>query len=130
MLISGSDEAIGLITADLETLASDAGMRAELTQVRPAPPSAPRSTYRLSGRALDQPGLVHEVANVLTRFELNIESMQTSLEAAAHTGAPVFAMELVVSVPSSADIGEFESELARLCDSLNIDWHFSPVHGR
>jgi glycine cleavage system transcriptional repressor len=66
--------------------------------------------------------LVHEVASALTRFQLNIESMETTLEPAPHTGAPVFAMDLDISIPGGTDIDAVKRELARVCDSLNIDW--------
>ena len=89
--------------------------------------AAPRLPYRLTGRALDQAGLVHQVANLLRSLDVNIESMETTLEAAPVTGAPVFAMDLMIAVPSDTPIQKLRDELARVCDSLNIDWHLAAL---
>ncbi len=128
MLIAGSQEAIDRITNDLEALSEQTGIHARLTAARPAGAgAAPRLPYRLTGRALDQPGLVHQVANLLRGFNVNIESMDTTLEAAPVTGAPVFAMDLIIAVSSDTPIQELRDELARVCDSLNIDWQLAPL---
>jgi glycine cleavage system transcriptional repressor len=126
MSIAGTDEAIERITADLDALGARTGIHARLTMaVRVESDAVSRSPYRLTGRALDQAGLVHQVANVLRGLGVNIESMETTLEAAPETGAPVFAMDLVIAVPDDAPIETLRAELGRVCDSLNIDWNLA-----
>ena len=71
--------------------------------------------------------MVHQVANVLRSLDVNIESMETTLEAAPVTGTPVFAMDLVIAVPSETPIQKLRDELGRVCDSLNIDWQLAPL---
>ena len=70
---------------------------------------------------------MHQVANLLRSLDVNIESMETTLEAAPVTGAPVFAMDLVIAVPGDTPVQKLRGELARVCDSLNIDWHLAPL---
>ena len=123
MSIAGTAEAIAKIAADLDTLGARTGIHARLTtDVRVGSGPSSRLPYRLTGRALDQAGLVHQVANVLRGLDVNIESMETTLEAAPVTGAPVFAMDLVIAVPNETPIQTLRDELGRVCDSLNIDW--------
>ena len=122
MSIAGTDEAIERIRDGLEDLGTRTGIHAQLTPAAPVREAAARVAYRLTGRALDQAGLVHQVANVLRGLGVNIESMETTLEAAPETGAPVFAMDLVIAVPVDAPIPTLREELGRVCDSLNIDW--------
>jgi glycine cleavage system transcriptional repressor len=86
-----------------------------------------RLPFRLTGRALDEPGLVHQVANLLRSLDVNIESMETTLKAAPITAAPIFAMELIVAVPVDTPLPRLRDELARVCDSLNIDWHLAAL---
>ena len=43
------------------------------------------------------------------------------------TGAPVFTMELVVSVPRATPIGELRAALGDLCDRLNLDWQLAAL---
>lgn len=128
MLIAGTPEAIDRVAADLDAMAAQAGLKAQLTAVVAAGAGArPRLPFRLTGRALDQPGLVHLVANLLRSLDVNIESMQTTLEAAPITGAPLFAMDLVVAVPTDTAVRMLRDELARVCDPLNIDWHLAAL---
>jgi glycine cleavage system transcriptional repressor len=128
MSISGSRDAIDRITADLDTLMGQAAIHARVTPASGALAEAgPRLPYRLTGRALDQTGLVHQVANLLRGHDVNIESMETTLEAAPVTGAPVFAMDLVIAVPSDTPMPKLREELGRVCDALNIDWHLAAL---
>jgi glycine cleavage system transcriptional repressor len=128
MLIGGAEEAIDRLASDLDALISQTGIHAQLTTAKPiGRRTVSRLPYRLTGRALDQPGLVHEVANVLRGFDVNIESMETTLEAAPVTAAPVFSMEVVIAVPNDTPVQELRDALARVCDSLNIDWNLAPL---
>ena len=43
------------------------------------------------------------------------------LVAAAHTGASVFNMQMIVSLPSNLHIARIRDEFAEFCDELNID---------
>jgi glycine cleavage system transcriptional repressor len=127
MSIAGTEDAIRRITTDLDALGKDTGIHARLTSPLPGgDAAASRSSYRLTGRALDQAGLVHQVANALRGLDVNIESMETTLEAAPETGAPVFAMELVIAVPDDTPVERLDQELARVCDLLDIDWRLAP----
>ena len=70
------------------------------------------------------------LAHLLAELGVNIESVQTTLAEAPITGAPVFSMELVISVPRATPIGELRAALARLGDSLNLDWQLSTLQRR
>jgi glycine cleavage system transcriptional repressor len=125
MSVAGPAEAIERITSELEALAGKTGIHAQLTPAarrRHTGAAGSKVPYRLTGRALDQAGLVHQVANVLRSLGVNIERMETTLEAAPETGAPVFAMELLVAAPPDLPFERLEGELGRVCDALNIDW--------
>ena len=126
-LVGGSPEAIDRIAADLESMSAKSGLYARLAPANTRAASPARVPYRLQGSALDQPGLVHEVASMLRSLDVNIESMDTSLEAAPITGAPVFAMDITIAVPQNLAIAQVRAELARVCDLLNIDWHLAPL---
>ena len=43
------------------------------------------------------------------------------------TGAPLFAMELILAVPSDTPLASLREQLARVCDALNIDWTLAPL---
>ena len=132
VLIGGSDAVLSKVESELPRLTERTRLHAEL---RPAtPPGAPGTPtavdampYRLRASAIDQSGLVHRLAHVLRDQGINIESMDTRLAAAPYTGAPVFEMELVVSVPRKTPLAQLRQQLGRLCDELNIDWQLEPI---
>jgi len=55
-------------------------------------------------------------------MNVNIESLDTQLRPAPVTGAPMFEMELVLSVPKSTPISALRQRVGATCDELNIDW--------
>jgi glycine cleavage system transcriptional repressor len=131
VLIGAAQEAIDRIRADLDALTSQTRVHAQVTEaVTAGVRVASRLPFRLTGRALDQPGLVHVVANLLRSLNVNIESMDTTLEAAPITAAPVFAMDLIIAVPTDTPVPKLRDELTRVCDPLNIDWHLVALSSR
>jgi glycine cleavage system transcriptional repressor len=128
MLVAGDEATAGRPVADLAELARAAGIRAELTAAvaheRPSPAAIP---YRLNTTAMDHPGLVQSVAHVLGQLGVNIESADTTLKPAPMTGAPLFAMELVLAVPATTRVSELRERLAEVCDDLNIDWQLTAL---
>jgi glycine cleavage system regulatory protein len=121
LLVTGSEEAVARIGADVDVLRSETGIDATFTPVEPHDAAA-GERYRFEAQAADQPGLVHRVADVLRRFDVNIETLDTTLEAAPITGTPTFAMSIVLSVPTGVQIADVERELERICAELDLDW--------
>ncbi len=129
MLIGGGDAALRKVEAELDALAQSSRLH---TEIRPAEPEQTATVrdaipYRLTATAIDQQGLVHRIAHLLRELGVNIESLDTRLAAAPYTGAPVFEMELVLTVPRAASLSRLREKLGRLCEELNIDWHLDPV---
>jgi glycine cleavage system transcriptional repressor len=87
----------------------------------PSPPTVVGVPYRLNTYAMDQPGLVHRITDLLQRHGINVEELTTRSQPRPETGAPLFSMELTVTVPTSVPIRTVRSELERLCDELNCD---------
>ena len=80
---------------------------------------------RLRTFAMDQPGLVHRVTDLLQRHGVNVEELTTRSTPRAHTGAPLFSMELLITVPPALPIRSLRAELEQLCDELNCDLELS-----
>jgi glycine cleavage system transcriptional repressor len=121
LLVTGDDDAVARIVGDVDVLRRETGIDATFTPVGGEPAPAGRH-YRFEAKAADQPGLVHRVADVLRRFDANIEQLDTTLEAAPITGTPTFAMSIVLSVPTGVAIEDVQQELERICAELDLDW--------
>jgi glycine cleavage system transcriptional repressor len=83
--------------------------------------------FRLKTYSMDQPGIVHRITHLLHRRGVNIEELQTRLEAGAHTGTPLFTMDLRMTVPRGVSVKGLRDELESLCDSLNCDVDLEPA---
>ncbi len=129
VLLGGDEKTLGRIRSDVWQLQQSSGLHADL---RPASAvgsvsSADALAYRLTATAIDQPGLVHRISHLLKALGVNIESLETRLTAAPYTGAPMFEMELVLSVSRKIPIGDLRGKLGGLCDELNVDWQLATV---
>lgn len=124
VLFAGSGDAVARVERELHELEQITNLAVRATPV-PEPKTAPRRTYRISARALDQPGIVHQVADALGRCAANIESVETTLEPAPVSGTPIFAMEIVVAPANGLD--EIEAALETVCRRCDIDWSVSAV---
>lgn len=121
VLLSGSAESIDRIAADADVLRTQTGLELQLTPV--SSERAPRAPeLRFHGQALDEPGLVHEVADVFRSHGANIESLSTTIEPAPVTGAPVFTIDAVVS---TTDAEALAAALEPVCARLDITWDLS-----
>ena len=83
--------------------------------------------FRLKTYSMDQPGIVHKITSFLREQHINIEELETSLESAPFMGTPVFTMEIVMLVPSTANVKNLRRALEELGDTLNCDVDLDPA---
>lgn len=83
--------------------------------------------FRLRTYAMDQPGIVHRITELLSRHGVNVEELQTRAQPRPQTGAPLFSMELLMTVPPTIPIKRLRDELHALCDALNCDVELQQV---
>lgn len=112
-ILSTQAEALGLIITCKRTQTGLAGTQ--------------RVPYSIEAFSVDQPGIVHRVANFLSDRQINIQEMQSTRYAAAHTGTSMFAMQILVSIPTDIHIVGLRDEFLDFCESLNIDATLEPV---
>jgi glycine cleavage system transcriptional repressor len=128
VLVGGPEAVLGRLQADARELSAQTGLRAELRPAGEAPIAAGEALpFKLTGTGIDQPGMVHKIAHLLRDMRINIESLHTVLKPAPYTGAPMFDMELIVSVPRATSLSQLRQGLAKVCDELNIDWQLDRV---
>lgn len=128
VLVGGPETVLGQVESDLRALSAQTGLRAELRPAGQAPIAAGEALpFKLTGTGIDQPGMVYKVAHLLRDMRINIESLHTILKPAPYTGAPMFEMELILSVPKTTSLSQLRQGLAKLCDELNIDWDLERV---
>jgi len=127
LLISGTWNAIGKMEAMIPGLQKKLNLTLVAKHTEPRQPGKKVVPYMVDVVAMDHPGIVHDVAEFFSGREINIEDMNTWTYAAAHTGTPMFALGMTISVPSEQNIGRLRQEFTEFCDDLNIDATLEPA---
>lgn len=77
--------------------------------------------YEIEAISVDQPGIVYQLANFFSTRDINIEELNTSSYAAAHTGTPMFAINMIVDIPMDTHIAGLRDQFMDFCDEINLD---------
>lgn len=85
--------------------------------------------YAVEVVALDHPGIVHHLANFFSTRNINIQDLVTNRYAAAHTGSPMFSVNIVVNIPADCHISSLREQFTEFCDELNLDAIIEPLKG-
>jgi len=125
-LISGHWSAVAKLENQLPAIEK----KLELTIV--AKHTEPRATrkdmvpYMVDVVVMDHPGIVHDVAEFFAGRNINIEELSSWTYPAAHTGTPMFSLNMTISVPADLNIGRLRQEFTEFCDYLNLDATLEP----
>lgn len=124
--VSGAQEAIGALQGRLPETGHALGLTiiAKPTQSRPV--RAPALPYVVDVVSMDHPGIVHEVARFFSARHVNIEKLDSEAYAAPHTGTPMFAMHMTVSIPANENIARLRDAFMEFCEERNLDSALEP----
>jgi len=127
MLVSGNWHTLGKLERELEKLdhASNLTFSIRKTDVRKSRDDL--MPYAVDVVSLDQEGIVFNLAAFFASRNIEIGDVATRRYAAAHTGAPMFAVQMAVNIPSTIHIAQLRDEFLELCDRLNLDAILEPV---
>jgi glycine cleavage system transcriptional repressor len=127
LLVTGNWNAVAKLEDQLPSLAERMTMTI----------TSRRTAYRETGRnllpyavdvvALDNPGIVHNLANFFSSREINIQDLTTTSYAAPHTGTAMFSVHMRVDIPARLHIATLRDEFMDFCDQLNLDAIIEPI---
>ena len=126
LLVSGPWNAVGKLESQTKALEKklDLTLAAKITEPRVTKQNM--VPYVVDVVSMDHPGIVSGIAEFFSSREINIEDLSTWTYAAAHTGTPMFSMNMTISIPASINIGRLRDEFTRFCDELNLDATLEP----
>ena len=127
VLVSGHWSAVGKLEAQLSALEKRLEMTIVAKHTEPRDSRTSMVPYVVDVISMDHSGIVHEIADFFAARQINIEEMSTWTYPAAHTGTPMFSMNMTVSIPSELNIGRLRQEFTEFCDSLNLDATLEPA---
>lgn len=69
----------------------------------------------------DRPGIVHEITEILARYRVNVEELETTVRSASMSGESLFLAHARIFVPSETDLDKLQGELEDLANELMVD---------
>ena len=127
MLVSGNWHTLTKLERDLEKLGEGDNLTFAIRKTAERETKVDRMPYAVDVVSLDQEGIVFGLANFFASHDIEIADVATRSYAAAHTGAPMFAVQMAVNIPSAVQIAQLRDEFLELCDRLNLDAILEPV---
>ena len=127
LLVSGNWHTLSRLEQGLDKLCESGDLTVSIKKTDNKPVADNRMPYAVDVVALDEQGIVFNLANFFASRDVEIADVATRSYAAAHTGAPMFAVQMAVNVPSSIHIAQLRDEFLELCDRLNLDAILEPV---
>jgi len=121
LLVTGQQTDIANLARDPSPLGAGTGLQISVRETRTEESAAAAIPYSIVTAGMDHPGIVRQIASVLHRFQVGIESMDTGIGCAPNSGTPIFSMEATVSVPPEVRIRQLREALTELGDELNMD---------
>ncbi len=126
LLVSGNWHAIAKLEAELPKLGEKEGIRVEIHRTEDRNSGADLLPYAIDVICLDQPGIVANLSSFFSTREIEISELNTATYSAAHTGTPMFSVQMVINIPASTQIAELREEFMDFCDELNVDAIMEP----
>lgn len=127
VLVSGNWHTLAKLEGELKKLAEATGITISLRRTEQRAPRKDVVTYSVDVVCLDQQGIVHNLAGFFSARGIDIAELNTRSYAAAHTGAPMCSVQMMVHVSSKVHIAALREEFMDLCDQLNLDAILEPV---
>ena len=127
LLVSGLWNAVAKLEGQLKAVEKklELTLVAKATEARAIKDNA--VPYVVDVVCMDHPGIVQKAADFFSLREINIEELSSWTYAAAHTGTPMFSLNMTLSIPASVNIGRLREEFTRFCDEMNLDASLEPA---
>lgn len=126
LLVSGNEESMQSIQQCLPQLEQ----QLELTIVTRQTTQADNHGHHIFHahvEAMDHPGIVHRVTEFFALKQFNIKSLETNTYPVAHTGTPMFSLEMELLAPNPSDIDELQHEFEDFCEQLGLDGKLTDI---
>ena len=127
LLVSGNWHTLAKLEAELEKLGAAHNLTITVRRTEPRPVREDQLPYAIDVVCLDQAGIVFNLAGFFSARNIEIAEMNTRSYAAAHTGAPMFSLQMTVNIPAKSHIGTLREEFMDFCDQMNLDAIMEPV---
>ena len=127
LMISGKWNELAKLEEALPPLREKLGLTITAARTESARENKGLIPYAVEVIAIDHPGIVYQIASFFSAREINIHELNTNRYAAAHTGTPMFSMNMIVDIPAKQRISTLREDFLDFCDELNLDAIIEPL---
>jgi len=92
---------------------------AERSQENTASDDSNSITLELIGH--DKPGIVREISQALSRYNINVERLSTELISGSMSAEELFKAEAELTVPTGVDLDDLQQSLEAIANDLMVD---------
>ena len=121
ILVTAASDSLEKLEQQLPALGEKLGLTLISKRTTAATQTESAIPYHVEVVAIDQPGIVKEIAGFFSDQGINIYDLNTVGYQAAHTGTPLFSISMTINIPSELSLSELREQFLNLCDEQNID---------
>jgi glycine cleavage system transcriptional repressor len=127
LLVSGNWHTLAKLEGELERAGRKDGLAIHVRSTEKRRSEETLLPYAVDVVCMDQSGIVFNLARFFSSRNIEIAELNTRSYAAAHTGAPMFSVQMVANIPGKTSIAALREEFMDFCDQLNLDAILEPV---
>jgi glycine cleavage system transcriptional repressor len=127
LLVSGNWHTLTRLQNGLDKLSKGDDLTVAIRKTGEKAAKDNRMPYAVDIVSIDQQGIVFNLADFFASRDVEIADVATRRYSAAHTGTPMFAVQMAINVPSTVAISQLRDEFLELSDRLNLDSILEPV---
>ncbi len=127
LLVSGNWHTLTKLESGLDKLTEDGSLTINLKKTGEPASKKECMPYGVDVVCLDHPGVVFGLADFFAARDIEIAELSTRQYAAAHTGAPMFSVQMNIDIPGTMNLSQLRDEFMEFCDHENLDSILEPV---
>ena len=127
LLVTGNWHALAKLETELNRLGETGNLSIHLKRTEPRTARTDMLPYSIDVVCLDQTGIVSGLSGFFSSRGIDIAEVSTRTYPAAHTGAQMFAVQMIINVPKRLQLAHLREEFMDYCDAQNLDAILEPV---
>jgi len=127
LMVSGKWNHLAKLEDALQGLRDSHELIITSKRTEPGEPAGDLMPYSVEVISIDHPGIVYELAHFFSKRNINIQELNTTRYSAAHTGTPMFAVQITANVPADTHVASLRDDFLDFCESQNMDATIEPM---
>lgn len=128
LLANGQKTQIEQLEKQLHLAQQTLGLTIACHRTQSKDPAGHSQAYTVKAVSLDHPGIIQRLAGFFSDRNINIDNLDTSSYAAAHTGTPMFQLQMHINIPTDANINTLREQFIEFCEEMNIDANLEEIN--